>query len=127
MSKIKVLVIDDERNFTDVVKINLEASGDFEVQVENNSLSALSTARSFEPDIILLDIVMPGLDGGDLLARFERDASIKNVPIILLTALVSPGDTDPSAVAESRPNPKCVQPNVWEYAACQSQPVQVAA
>ena len=97
----KVLLIDDEEGFTRLLKMNLEKSGKYEVMVENNSMRAHSTARSFRPDIMLLDVVMPGLDGGDLLARFSDDPDLRGVPVIMLTALVSRGDTGPHAVAQS--------------------------
>ena len=97
----KVLLIDDEEGFTRLLKMNLEKSGKYEVMVENHSMRAHLTARSFRPDVILLDVVMPGLDGGDLLARFGDDPDLKCVPVIMLTALVSRGDTGPNTVAQS--------------------------
>jgi len=97
----KVLVIDDEAGFTKLLKMNLEKSGEFEVCIENNSMKALASARQFEPDVILLDVVMPGLDGGDVAAQFQGDIRLKSVPVIMLTALVSPGETNQDAVAHS--------------------------
>jgi CheY-like chemotaxis protein len=97
----KILLIDDEEGFTRLLKMNLEKSGKYQVMVENNSMRAHLTARHFGPDLILLAVVMPGLDGGDLLARFAEDAALRNVPVIMLTALVSRGDTSPQAVAQS--------------------------
>ena len=67
----KILIIDDEVVFTDLMRMNLEKTGEFKVKVENESTLALRAAREFEPDVILLDIVMPGMDGGDLSARFR--------------------------------------------------------
>ncbi|MCB1061872.1 MAG: response regulator [Verrucomicrobiae bacterium] len=97
----KVLIVDDEAGFTKLLKMNLEKSGQFEVQIENNSMKALATAQEFAPDVILLDVVMPGLDGGDVAALFQNDPVLKKVPIIMLTALVSPGETSQDAVAQS--------------------------
>jgi CheY-like chemotaxis protein len=97
----KILLIDDEEGFTRLLKMNLEKSGKYEVMVENNSMRAHTTARHFLPDLILLDVVMPGLDGGDLLSRFGDDPSLRNVPVVMLTALVSRDDTSPQAVAQS--------------------------
>jgi len=97
----KVLVIDDEVGFTKLLKMNLEKGGEFEVRVENNSMKALSSAREFRPDVVLLDVVMPGLDGGDVAALLQDDATLRRVPIIMLTALVSPGETSSDAVAQS--------------------------
>ena len=101
MTAQKVLVIDDEVGFTKLLKMNLEKGGEFEVRVENNSMKALSAAREFLPDVVLLDVVMPGLDGGDVAALFQEDPMLRKVPIIMLTALVSPGETSSDAVAQS--------------------------
>ncbi len=100
MSK-KVLLVDDEAGFTELLKMNLEKSGDFEVQIENDSTQALGTARRFQPDAILLDVVMPGMDGGDVQAQFQDDPILGNVPIIMLTALVDSAELSEGAVAQS--------------------------
>ena len=97
----KILVIDDEAGFTKHHKMNLEKSGEFEVRIENNSLKALATAREFHPEVVLLDVVMPGMDGGDVAAQFQDDPMLKKVPIIMLTALVSPGETSHDSVAQA--------------------------
>lgn len=97
----KVLLIDDEAGFTELLKMNLEKSGDFEVTIENDSTQALGTARSFQPDIILLDVVMPGMDGGDVQAQLQSDPFLARVPIIMLTALVDSAELSDGAVAQS--------------------------
>ena len=97
----KVLVIDDEAGFTKLLKMNLEKDGQFKVRIENNSLKALAAGQEFQPDVILLDVVMPGLDGGDVAAQFQDDPLLKQVPVIMLTALVSPGETSQDSVAQS--------------------------
>ena len=97
----KLLIIDDETAFTDLLQMNLNRTGKFEVRVENNSNLALRTAREFEPDVILLDIVMPGLDGGDLSARFREHSTLKDTPIIIISALVTNDETSDDAVAMS--------------------------
>jgi DNA-binding response OmpR family regulator len=87
--KKRILVIDDEVSFARMVKMNLEKSGDFEVRVENRAMNALSAAREFLPDIILLDVIMPGMDGGDVSKQIKRDRNLKGTPIVFLTATVS--------------------------------------
>jgi DNA-binding response OmpR family regulator len=62
----KVLLVDDEAGFTQLLKMNLEKSGGYEVMIENDSTQAFSTALEFEPDAIVLDVVMPGMNGKDL-------------------------------------------------------------
>jgi len=54
--------------------------------MENNSRMALAAAEEFHPDLILLDVVMPGMDGGDLASRLEASPQLKGVPIVFLTA-----------------------------------------
>ena len=97
----KILIIDDEVVFTDLMRMNLEKTGEFEVRVENHSNLALRAAREFEPDVILLDIVMPGMDGGDVSARFREHPSLKDTPIIIISALVANNETSDDAVAMS--------------------------
>jgi two-component system OmpR family response regulator len=84
--KPKVLLIDDEESFTKVTQMTLL---DYDIRVENDSRQALQTARDFMPDLILLDIMMPNFDGGDVAAQMRADAGLKAVPIVFLTALVT--------------------------------------
>lgn len=88
-AKKRILVVDDEVSFARMVKINLEKSGGFEVRVENAAVAALTAARDFKPDLILLDVIMPNMDGGDVARQIKRDRNLKNTPIIFLTASVS--------------------------------------
>ncbi len=97
----KILLIDDEAGFTELVKMNLEKNGEFEVEIQNDSTKAQKTALSFRPDLILLDIVMPGMDGGDVQAQFQSDPFLSKVPIIMLTALVDSSEVSDGAVAQS--------------------------
>jgi len=86
----KVLIIDDEPTFTRMVKLNLEKTGKFEVAEENDATRAITTAQSFKPDLVLLDVVMPGCDGGEVLAQIRGDGGLAKVPVIFLTATMSP-------------------------------------
>ncbi|MFT5469444.1 MAG: CheY-like chemotaxis protein [Verrucomicrobiales bacterium] len=101
MSKKRVLLVDDEVALTKVVKINLEATGKFEVEIENLSGNAVAKAKEFQPDIILLDIVMPGMDGGDVKRLIKQSPALQDTHVIFLTALVEAGDTNPGAVVQS--------------------------
>ncbi len=87
--KKKIMIVDDEAAFTRMMKLVLEKNGRYEVIGENKATHALATARACQPDLILLDVVMPEMDGGDVAAQIQSDPALKNVPIIFLTALIS--------------------------------------
>ena len=97
----KVLLVDDEAGFTQLLKMNLERTGKYEVRAENNSTLALSAAKAFKPDAILLDVVMPVMDGGDVQAKLEADPELKDVPVIMLTALVDSTELSEGAVGQA--------------------------
>ena len=87
--KTRILVVDDESSFTRLLKANLERQGSYEVRTENNGAQALRAAQEFRPDLIFLDVMMPGKDGGEVAAEIATDALLKTVPIVFLTDAVS--------------------------------------
>jgi CheY-like chemotaxis protein len=97
----KILLVDDEAGFTQLLKMNLEKGGRYEVCIENDSTKAISVARSFLPDVILLDVVMPGMDGGDVQAALQSDRTLSRVPILMLTALVDSTELSEGGVAQA--------------------------
>jgi CheY-like chemotaxis protein len=88
MAKKRVLLVDDEKSFTTLLKLNLEETGNYEVRVENWAEDAFNAARQFKPDLILLDIIMPRLPGGNVAAQMAEDPELKDIPIVFLTAAV---------------------------------------
>ena len=80
----KVLVIDDEPEITDIVETFLTEAG-YLVNVENSSRNAAAKARQFKPDVVLLDIMMPYMDGYQTCQAIKQDPELANVPIIFLT------------------------------------------
>jgi DNA-binding response OmpR family regulator len=94
MSKIRVLIIDDEAHATRLFKLNLESTGKYEVHEENFGRRGLATAREFKPDLIFLDVMMPDMDGGDLAARMRESQALKDTPIVFLTAAVQQKEID---------------------------------
>ncbi len=86
--KKKILIVDDETAFTRMMKLVLEKTGHYEVFYENNASRAVTAARACQPDLILLDVVMPEMDGGDVASLLQADPLLSEVPIIFLTALV---------------------------------------
>ena len=94
MSKKKILIIDDEKNFTEVVGINLEATGEYEVKMETDPNNALPAARQFRPDLILLDVIMGKKEGPDVAIEFKNDPLLERIPIVFLTATVTQKEVD---------------------------------
>lgn len=84
LSTAKVLVIDDEPEITEIIETFLSEYG-FQVAIENSSERAVDRAREVRPDIILLDIMMPGMDGYDVCQQLKKDKEFDKIPIIFLT------------------------------------------
>ncbi len=89
MEKKRILIIDDEPKFTRLLRMNLEQEGSYEVREENWGKRALSTAQEFDPDLILMDVIMPDIDGASVAEQFKGNERLRNVPVIFLTAVVS--------------------------------------
>jgi CheY-like chemotaxis protein len=90
--KKRIFVIDDEPDFTTLLRLSLEAQGYYHVGEENDASQAVPSARVFDPDLIVLDIMMPEVDGSEVASHIRRDPALREVPILFLTALVSDGD-----------------------------------
>lgn len=93
MSKKRVLIVDDDANLSRLSGMILENSGKYEVMIVNESVRALPAASQFQPDVMLLDVDMPGKSGGDLASEAAMDSRLRGVPILFLTGLVRPGET----------------------------------
>ena len=83
----RILVVDDEPEFTTMLRHSLEAEGYYHVCTENDANRAVQSAREFDPDLIVLDVMMPDLDGTDVAARLREDRRFAHTPIIFMTAL----------------------------------------
>jgi len=86
--KRKILVVDDEESFTRLLKLNLEQTQEYVVRVENWAEKALHAAQEFQPDIVILDVIMPRLIGSDVAAHLRADSRFRSTPIIFLTAAI---------------------------------------
>ena len=86
MSKKSVLIIDDEADFCKLVKLNLELIGDFAVTIATDSKRGLALAKTLKPNLILLDIMMPHMDGFQLLEKLKADEETMQIPVVMLTA-----------------------------------------
>ena len=89
MSKTKVFIVDDDVAASRLLAVGLERTGLFEVSVENVATRAISSARQFRPDVIFMDVCMPGEDGTDVAFHIQNDATLRATPLIFLTSLVS--------------------------------------
>ena len=89
MSKKRILVVDDETSITRLLKLNLEQTGHYEVRAENSGARALAAALEFKPDLILLDVMMPDVDGGDVAASLRQNPALRRTPLVFLTAVVN--------------------------------------
>jgi len=89
MRKKRILVVDDEPSVTRLLKLNLEQTGDYEVREVNAGAKAVETAREFRPDLVLLDVMLPDMDGGQVAATLNADSKLKKTPIVFLTGAVN--------------------------------------
>jgi two-component system sensor histidine kinase/response regulator len=99
----RILIVDNDKNTTHLVKILLEKTGRYLVFEENDSRRAHQTARNFRPDLIFLDVVMPDRDGGEIAAQIEADPELQNMPIIFLTALVTRAEANTGLHIDGHP------------------------
>ncbi|MCX5831638.1 MAG: response regulator [Deltaproteobacteria bacterium] len=90
----RILFVDDRASDTQLVKLYLERTNGYVVRVENDAMAALSAAEEFQPHLILLDVMMPGMDGGELAACFQANPKLKAVPVVFLTAAVTIGEVE---------------------------------
>lgn len=81
----RVLVVDDDRVIQQLLEVNLELEG-YEVAKASNGEEAIALVRSYKPDLVLLDVMMPKLDGRETCRRIKADPETKDVPIIFLSA-----------------------------------------
>src|SRR4051812_3962276 len=95
--KKRILVVDDERWFTNLLKYSLETEGYFDVRQENDPTRALEPARRYGPDLVILDLMMPDVEGSELAGRFRADPLLRDVPVIFMTALVTEADAPEGA------------------------------
>ena len=92
MGKKRILIIDDENGFTELLKDILERTGGYEVKTENEGRLGFFTAKNFRPDLILLDVVMPDIDGSVVAGQLKSDKETENIPIIFLTGTITPDE-----------------------------------
>lgn len=87
----KILCIEDDLDMIDYIKLILGKAG-YEVIGADGGVKGLEAMRQEQPDLVLLDLMMPGMDGAEVLLRKGEDEAIRDIPVIALTALNSPFD-----------------------------------
>ena len=87
----RVLVVEDERDVADLIRYNLTKEG-YDVVVAPTGSDALKQAREVHPDLVLLDIMVPQLNGWEVCRRLKQDVETKNIPVIMVTGRVEEGD-----------------------------------
>ena len=86
----KILYVEDEADIRTIAQLALEAVGGFTLEVCSNGDDAVQAGPVFHPDLILLDVMMPGMDGPGTLAALRQHPSLQNTPVIFMTAKVQP-------------------------------------
>jgi two-component system phosphate regulon response regulator PhoB len=80
----KILVIDDDPEITEIIKSFLSGAG-YDVLVENSAVMGVEKSKTYRPDLILLDIMMPVMDGYEVCSSIKKDIMLSSIPVLLLT------------------------------------------
>ena len=89
MSKHKILIIDDDVNLTRMLKLNLDESNKFDTRTLNDGKLAIDLIKEFMPDLVLIDVMMPDIQGNEIADMILNDDEIKHIKIVFLTAIVT--------------------------------------
>lgn len=87
----RVLAVDDDSNCTELTRLALEATGRYVVSEVNDARSAASAARDFQPDLVLMDVDMPQLDGRAAALLIQSEKRLSTVPILFMTSMMEDG------------------------------------
>jgi len=90
-----ILIIDDEEDFCFFIKLNLEQTGKFDVLTATSGAEGIQMTIKYQPDLILLDIIMPNMPGTQVAEELLNNKATKDIPIIFVTAIVTRGELGP--------------------------------
>ncbi len=90
----RILIVDDEKVTTRLLRMTLEQTKKYEVREVNDSKQVLQAALAFHPDLIVLDVIMPDMDGGDVAAMLKDHPALSKTPVVFLTATVRKSEVD---------------------------------
>jgi len=88
----RILVVDDDPAMTRLTRLRLEAKGGYEVFTENSGSRAVEVAKECQPDLVLLDIMMPDMLGNDVAEAFHADPALRRIKVIFLTSMLKKGE-----------------------------------
>ena len=91
MSDSRILIVDDESDIRELIRYNLQKEG-FQVKTVPSGEEALSAAKAYQPDAIVLDLMLPGIDGLQVCRQLKRDEQTRTVPVVMLTAKTEESD-----------------------------------
>ena len=90
----KILYVEDEPDIQMIARVALENVGGFELLVCSSGAEAIEKAAAFQPDLFLLDVMMPGMDGPTTLLELRKDPSLASTPVMFMTAKVQPQEVE---------------------------------
>lgn len=86
----KILYVDDDPDLQKIVRLSLEAKGEFTVQVCDSGMEAIKKIKEFQPDLVILDVVMREMDGPETLLELRKTPGVGQVPVIFMTSRLQP-------------------------------------
>ena len=89
-----IICIDDEQDILEITKLSLETVGGYNVTACNDGHAGIEKALEISPDLFLIDVMMPGIDGPATLEKIKQNDAIKNTPVIFMTARVQPAEVE---------------------------------
>lgn len=92
MTKLKALYVDDDDDIREIASISLQIEDEFAVECCSSGSDALLRVGEFQPDIILLDVMMPGMDGPETMRRLMKTDHARHIPVIFITARTQPDE-----------------------------------
>ena len=134
----RILIIDDEDDIREVAAMSLETVAGWEVMVANSGAQGLTRAATYKPDAILLDVMMPGMDGPTTFRELRKNPVTAKIPVLFLTAKVQATDRrrfadlgigagDENPLAHGRDRPNAVSGTTYSSGADESAPPVCAA
>lgn len=92
--KKRILIVDDEEKFANMIKKNLEKAGPYDVRVETKGAQAVASVKAFKPHLIILDVIMPDKRGPEIAVEIRQDDKLAKIPIVFLTATAQKGQSE---------------------------------